>query len=162
MTNIKFKVFGKVRKKKLTVKNKRLSELQERKCQIGRATNNNDEEVRKETLKQIDQEMSEELKSIQRSKFKENINRMNELKEKKGPSAAVFHLREDIIGGKKAVEEPAVVTNPETGEDVDTPKQIKKVTLQYCKQLLTKRKPKEEYREDIEVKELLHDLRMKE
>ena len=131
--NIKFKVFGKVRESKLSAPSNRLKELQTQKEQLIGRHEFQEDENQKETLKHIEEEMCKELKSLQGKKMEEKFKKMKEAKKKKGMSAAVFHLREDILGGKKSLEEPAVVRNPATGEEVDTPEEIKKITLQYCK-----------------------------
>ena len=54
------------------------------------------------------------------------------------------------------------MVDPASGEEVTTPEEIKRVSLQYCKDLLTNRKPKDEYAEDYMMKEFVHDVRMTE
>ena len=55
-----------------------------------------------------------------------------------------------------------MIRNPATGLESDNPNEIKKITLKYCEELLTNRDPKEEYREDIQMKNAVHEYRMKE
>ena len=46
--------------------------------------------------------------------------------------------------------------------EVTTPEDIKRVSLQYCVDLLTNRKPKEDYSEKKFLKDLVHLFRMEE
>ena len=80
----------------------------------------------------------------------------------RGKPAAVFNLKERVLGSKKSSAEPTVIVKPETGEVFDTPKDIKAASLNYCVKLLTNRPPKEEYEEIYKYKKELHEQRMKE
>ena len=55
-----------------------------------------------------------------------------------------------------------IVKNPETLKDESNPEAIKKVSVKYVKNLLTNRDPHPDYSEDIRIKKLLHNERMKE
>ena len=88
--------------------------------------------------------------------FMEKISRLKETKSAKGKSAAVFQLRDDVMGGKKAPIEPSVITDPCSKAKVYAPEEIKKVSLSYCKNLLTNRQAKEPFVEDLEIKDLFH------
>ena len=50
--------------------------------------------------------------------------------------------------------------DPIIKEDVTDPSKIKEVTLNYCKELLTNRAPKDDFVEDMRMKQLVHDVRM--
>ena len=80
----------------------------------------------------------------------------------KGNAAKIFKLRDNVVGGKKKSPEATVIRNPETNEIVMKPDEIKKVTLKFCKNLLTNRLPNQGYEEDINVKRRLHEQRMEE
>ena len=51
---------------------------------------------------------------------------------------------------------------PKTKTEVTTPEEIKRVSLQYCVDLLTNRQPKEDFAEDVLVKENVHLIRIEE
>ena len=55
-----------------------------------------------------------------------------------------------------------VVEDPSTEEIIFEAKKIKSTSLNYLKNLLTNREPKEEYEKDIKVIRMLHKKRMKE
>ena len=80
----------------------------------------------------------------------------------KGQSAAIFKLRENIIGSKKNPLEPVAINDPATGFAVLEPEEIKQVSLRYCVQLLTNRLPNPEYVDQYELKKTLHLIRMQE
>ena len=67
-----------------------------------------------------------------------------------------------IIGKKNPGQEPTVLKDPTTGKELTRPEDIKNASLKYCVNLLTNRKPKEEYRDVIENLEKIHQERMKE
>ena len=77
-----------------------------------------------------------------------------------GNAAAVFSLRERIIGSKKGNQGAVVIVDPETGSEVNSVSEIKEVTLNYCCNLLTNRPPKVEYEEEFNLKNDLHEIRM--
>ena len=74
---------------------------------------------------------------------------MNEAK-KKANCGAVFRL--------KAI----AIKNPANGNMVYDPEEIKTISLKYCQELLKDKKPDDEYSFDVRVKDILHDVRMKE
>ena len=45
---------------------------------------------------------------------------------------------------------PVVFIDPDTGEQADTPEEIKRISLNYCKKLLTNKSPRPDY-EDQEL-----------
>ena len=55
-----------------------------------------------------------------------------------------------------------MIFDPNSGLPVFSPAEIKKVTLEYCVNLLTNREPKPAYIEVMKTKEELHNLRMQE
>ena len=74
----------------------------------------------------------------------------------------MFNLKEKVLGSKKAQQEPAVIKDPITNKLVTDVESIKKVSLKYCVDLLTNRKPKPEYEQFIEMKKEIHNERMAE
>ena len=75
-------------------------------------------------------------------------------------SAQIFKIAERIKGKKGGNQEPSVVKNPKTQEIVVSTKEIKKVVLDYCADVLGNNEPKEAFKDEIALKELLHDMRM--
>ena len=84
------------------------------------------------------------------------------MKTSKGVSAAVFKLKENIVGSKKANQVATIVFDPKANIEVTTPEDIKRVSLEYCVNLLTNRKPKKDFEEDILLKDIVHLVRMEE
>ena len=83
------------------------------------------------------------------------------MKSYKGTSTAVFDLKKKVTGTPK--EQTAVaILHPDTNKLVTEVEDITKVSLEYCKQLLRKRSPKEEFVNDIQIKDYLHEMRMAE
>ena len=54
------------------------------------------------------------------------------------------------------------MTDPETNQLVSSADEIKRVSLTYCTNLLTNRPAKEDYKEDLDMKNQLHDVHMDE
>ena len=133
--------------------------LTKKKLQIN---NNCEEESKERKLDEVDAKMADVLYKIESKQFESDMNKLKEIKREKGKAAAVFKLKEKILGKKKVGQEPAVIKDPETGFEITKAEEIKQVTLNYCVKLLTNREPKEAYRETIEQLERDHEERMKE
>jgi hypothetical protein len=84
------------------------------------------------------------------------------LKKEKGKSASVFKLKEKIVRTKKVSQEAVSMKDPEYGEIILDSKKLKEASVKYLSNLLTKRNPKEDFKEKFEIMVSLHDLRMKE
>ena len=54
------------------------------------------------------------------------------------------------------------IKDPVSGQMIYDANKIKTASLNYCKNLLKDKKPDDEFKLDIKVKELLHDVRMAE
>ena len=78
------------------------------------------------------------------------------LRKNKGKSAAIFKVKDALLGKKKVSQDQVAIIDPESGGTVYSPEEIKKVSLQYCVTLLTNRKPKPEYAEIIAFEERIH------
>ena len=57
---------------------------------------------------------------------------------------------------------PTIIKDPLTNKEETDPKKIKEISVKYVKELLTNRKPEEEYKVDLETKDMLHNERMME
>ena len=115
-----------------------------------------------EKVKEVDKEIAEQLLSEQRKKLENEISKLKEIKAQKGRAASVFQLKERIVGSKKSPQEPAVIRDPDTKEYVTDTKEIKRISLKYCVDLLTNRNPKDGYEEIVEIKRKVHKERMTE
>ena len=78
----------------------------------------------------------------------------------KGRSASVFKLKEMIVGSKKQKQEPSSVKDTKSNKEVFDVDNIKKKTLEYCVDLLTNRQPRDDFLNDVESKNSIHDVRM--
>ena len=67
-----------------------------------------------------------------------------------------------MVGPKTLGQVATVIIDPKTKFEVSEPEEIKRVSLQYCVDLLTNRKPKAEYEEEFNLKKIIHKVRMEE
>ena len=137
LTNVKFLSFGKVSVSKKKKTRSKLDKIFENK--------HKEEEV-----------IEEELNNAQRGIIESEQENLISLKKEKGRAAAIFKLKERIVGPKKNPLEPLMLIDPETGFEVMEPEEIKRVSLHYCVELLTNREPKDKYVELFNQKERLH------
>ena len=84
------------------------------------------------------------------------------MKNKRGNVAAVFKLKEAIVGNKKVTQEPTTLIDPVTKLEVDSVEGIKRISLEYCKNLLTNREPRKGFEDIVRNKINIHNERMKE
>ena len=73
---------------------------------------------------------------------------------KQGRTSKVFKLRERIIGTKKQGQEACAVKDPKTKELIVATEEIKRVSLEYCKEVLSNNKPEAEYKKEIMIMRL--------
>ena len=85
---------------------------------------------------------------------------LENIKQNKGKAAAVFSLKDKVIGKKKTPQEQVMIIDPETGKEVYTPKDIKRVSLNFVVDLLKTKKPKDKYTELVAKRKELHYERM--
>ena len=97
LTRTKFACFGKVKVCSKDKTQKALENLQVRKHLISADPQENS----KEMMDAIDEEMAEKLKVIEKKKLEKDIRQLEALNENKGRSAAVFSLKDKILGNKK-------------------------------------------------------------
>ena len=156
MNDAKFASFGKVSVSRISKEEKVVEKLQREKVLV----KDSDDQSTKNKLKEIDIKLSNALNAVDRKNLERDIGNLQNVKKSKEKSASVFKLRENILGSKKREMEPVVVIDPDTGERADTPEEIKRVSLNYCKKLLTNRSPKPDYEESMKNKYKLHEDRM--
>jgi hypothetical protein len=85
---------------------------------------------------------------------------INELKNMNLPkSTQIFKIAERIRGPKGGNQEPSVVRDPKTNEIVVSTQGIKEVVLDYFTDVLKNNDPTDEFKDEIDLKELIHDMR---
>ena len=115
-----------------------------------------------EKVIELENEITGKLLDVQRNEYETKLKYLGELKKNKGNSAAIFKLKAKVTGEKKVKQEAVCMVDPSSGEMIFEPEKIKEASVEYLKDLLTNRKPKKEYEKDITVKEIIHEVRMKE
>ena len=135
-------------------------ELQNQKQRVVQSVE--EKSVRGSNLMEVDNNIASALMKKQRENFERELNELRVCKNKGGKAAATFELKKKILGGKAIEAEAVAVVDPSMGVEVTVPSQIRHASLSYCKKLLTNRKPAPGYEVDLEVKHVLHKLRMSE
>ena len=151
LDSIRFKSFGKTKEKSNLKISKEVEALQKEKVELCNRNEDNPNIVR-EKLKEIYENMSALLLQKQRENFEKELKDIREMRKSKGKAAAVFNLKEKIVGSKSVGTEAVVIVDPNTKKEVYSPNEIKRVALEYCSKLLTNRQPKDGFEEDIVVK----------
>ena len=154
----KYKAFGKVKSKPNVKKDESINELINKKMELGKIENKTDKNA--DDINAIEEEIVKKIHNKQCKQLEKEISEIKEIKSKKGVAASIFHLKNKVTGPKKAGLVPTVIRNPETNKEETEPRRIRDVSVKYVKKLLTNRNPKEEYKEDMEMKRLLHENRM--
>ena len=148
MEKVKFQCFGKVTKKVQNIStDKELDKLYELKSS---------DEANKED---IDKQISNKILAHQLKEYEKKLHYLNKLKKEKGSSAAVFKLKEKIVGTKKISQEAVSMKDPDTGEIIVENDKLKEASIKYVSSLLTNRSPKEEFEEEFKVMESLHEVK---
>ena len=137
--DIKFAAFGKVTiKDKINVKVKQQEQHLE--------TNQEDE--------------ARNLLKKQREKAEEELVKLKE--DKKGRTANVFKIVQAIKGPKQGGSMEAYsITDPRTGQLAVSAKEIKRISLEYCRNVLKNNEPEEDVKKEIVLKGEMHMERMK-
>ena len=126
------------------------------------------EETKEETDKkhqsreELDAEICAELKVRERKEMEKELEYIQSTKENKGKAAAIFGIRNKVLGKKNSSDEPSVILHPKTGIPMMKPNEIKEICVDYCKDLLTNKEPKEDFIEDLQWKRRVHEVRMEE
>ena len=113
-------------------------------------------------IKVIEEKITMELLSNQRAKLEKELSLLKDMRAKKGKSSAIFHLKDKVIGKKKVAQEATTMKHPKTKIELTRTKDIKEASINYCVDLLTNRKPKAGYEEDILLKNRIREVRMEE
>ena len=98
----------------------------------------------------------------QREEYEKKLEYLKTIKKDKGKSAAMFKLKDKVLGSRKEGCETVSMNDPISGEIICDPEELKKASVKYLSSMLENREPKEEYRCDLQTLKLLHQSRMEE
>ena len=151
MEKFKFQCFGKVTKKNHPItSDKELSKLYDEKA----------EKVENETeSKAIEAKINSKIIEYQVKDYEKKLKYLDKVKKEKGKSAAIFKLKEKIVGAKKQTQEAVTMKDPESGELIVENDELKRASVDYVSKLLTNRSPKVEFKDDFYLMESLQKLR---
>ena len=103
-------------------------------------------------LEILEKQIQEETISCQRQNFEQQLKKLKSISVCKGKSAAIFNLRDSVIGEKKIALEAIVMKDPNSNLELTNPKSIRSAALFYCYNLLQNREPKADFAADIASK----------
>ena len=155
MKKVKFKAFGKVSVRNNLRSNKDLKSLQKQKLSLNLASDSHE-------IMKIDEEITRKLISSQSQRLEKEIADIKDTKTRKGKTAAIFKLKEKIIGTKKSAQEAILMKDPDTNAELASNKEVKEASLKYCVKLLSNRAPKKGYVDGLDLIDRVHEARMEE
>ena len=155
MNKVKFRAFGKVSFSNRSVVDKPLEELYKEKEACSKDPND-------DKIIDVENRIAGLLIQKQRSEYENKLVNLKSVKSNKGKSAAVFSLKAKILGSKKSEQEAVVIEDPVNKELLFETDKIQESSLNYVKNLLKNREPKDDYKTDIEIINIMHEMRMKE
>ena len=137
MNTVQYTAFGKVKRKRIN----KVPSIKE---------------VDENNLENKDELLNQKLLQSQRKEIEEELKQLENLKVTKGKTAAVFNLFNKIRGQKKEGAEMLAMKDPESGELVFDPEDLKTTSLNYCVNLLQNTFIDPEYEKEIYIDNLLH------
>jgi CRISPR/Cas system-associated protein Csx1 len=150
MEKFKFQCFGKVTKKNNPItSDKELSKLYDEKAE--KAENEKESEA-------IEAKINSKIIEYQLKDYEKKLKYLDKVKKEKGKSAAIFKLKEKIVGAKKQTQEAVTMKDPESGELIVENDELKKASVDYVSKLLTNRSPKVEFKDDFYLMESLQNI----
>ena len=155
LKRVKHIAFGKVKEKPSMKVDSELASLQRMKGEV--LERNDDEAITVQKINIIDGHIASLLSKRQRESFEKELNEIRERRNGNGTCAAIFSVRDRVLGSKKKSAEAVILLDPVTGLMPDA---IKQISLDYCADLLTNREPDAEFVVDVGVKRLSHEKRM--
>ena len=158
LTKVKFRAFDKVTVRKELKRNKEVKNLQEKRERLTKEDNKENENE----IKAIDNEIVNKILTKQRENLEKELKHLKTIRKSKGKTAAIFKLKDKVIGNKRGEQEAITMKHPETKEVLSKRSEIKNAALAYCVDLLDNRKPKAGYENEIKIKDIIHEIRMKE
>ena len=140
-TKVKFEVFGK--------------------CSTKSAPKMNNTNKEHDTNIEVEDEVkARQLLEMQTKRLDEELNKVKETGQSK--ASRIFKIAKLIKGLDNNRSKATAVKDPSTGTLIVDKDQIKNTTVKYCKEVLTKNKPKEGFIGLAKLKEDLHNTRMNE
>ena len=97
------------------------------------------------------------LKNIEIDRLEKDAKYLENLKANKGKAASVFGLCDMVLGKKKVSQDQVVLIDPDTNTEVNTPTDIKRVSLNYIVNLLTKKPPTDAKAELFKARKEQHE-----
>ena len=117
---------------------------------------------RRRAIKKVNTENEDKDKELIRKQTSKIENEILKLTSQKlGRAGNVFKMREIINGPKKGSQVPTAIKDPKSGDLIVSNEEIKNVTLAYCVDNLTKKPADASVVKGLEVKQILHNIRMK-
>ena len=151
-SKIKYKSFGKVKNSRGMENDKELEVLYSEKTMA----------TSPKEIQEVEDKIAGKLLEKQRKEYENKLEHLKNIKKEKGKSAAIFKLKEKVIGSKKEGMESVSMKDPVSGSMICDPEQLKQASTEYLSKLLTNRDPKDGYQRGFETLRLLHDSRMSE
>ena len=88
------------------------------------------------------------------------LEQIADIKKTKGKTSAIFSTLNSIRGKKKTGPEMVAMKDPETGNMIFDPEALKSASVDYCVKLLQNTNVDPEFKDDIDIENLLHYYRM--
>ena len=96
----------------------------------------------------------------QRKDAEKKLEQIADIKKTKGKTSAIFSTLNSIRGKKKTGPEMVAMKDPETGNMIFDPEALKSAPVDYCVKLLQNTNVDPEFKDDIDIENLLHYYRM--
>ena len=140
MNKVKYSAFGKVKRK----------------------PGNKIKENENDFMKNKPEEVNLKLLQIQRKEIETELKQIENIKQSKGKSAAVFNVLNKVRGQKKNGAELVAMKDPDSDDMIFDPDALKSAAINYCANLLQNEEIDPDFEKEIYVENLVHYLRSKE
>ena len=138
MNKVKYSAFGKVKRK------------------TGNKMKEND------AMNKKPEEVNAELLELQRKEIESELKKIEDIKQTKGKSAAVFNVLNKVRGQRKNGAELVAMKDPDSDDMIFDPEALKSAAINYCANLLQNEEIDPDFEKEIYVENLVHYLRSKE
>ena len=85
-----------------------------------------------ERVKEVDNALAYALKEVNRLNYEKEIENLQNTRNCKGISAAVYKLKEKVMGPKEAKPDAIAIEDPVTGNQITEPEWINEISLNIC------------------------------
>ena len=150
LNKIKFKAFGKVRRQP-SLPDKELRKLVALKEKVY-----SEPTVKRSEVEKVESDLNKKLIELQREDLEKEVKTIKATIAQKGRAAAMFKLFESVNGPKKLGQDPVAMIDPKSNKLVFDPSEIKKISLEYCYNLLQKSTANPGFENEIFVQDMLH------